>query len=364
VGHREKYLLLTAGPAPISPIVQNILSQPIIYHRDFEFIQIFKQVTENLKYLFQTEHEIFILTASGTGGMEATITNLFSQGETVLVVENGKFSERWSQIAEFFGVNVKRVRFPWGKSPSLDKLVETIKDIPNLKAIFLTHCETSTGALTDLESIVPQIRKLTPSIIIVDAISSAGVLPLKMDQWGIDVVVTASQKGLGLPPGLSIVALNKRLWQYVEQAELPRYYFDFTRARQALRLGRGIAFTPAIPLVIAADVVLSQFRKTGMDKIWQQRRELAVKFREKLNASGIKIFPENPADSVTVIDVDVPHQANNIISSLKKKYGIVVSKGQRQLANKVIRIGHFVNVDDNQLNQFIKALKTILSGYL
>lgn len=362
MGNRDKYLLLTAGPAPISPVVQNILSQPMIYHRDEEFVQIFNQVTKNLKYLLQTEHEIFILTASGTGAMEATITNLFSPGETVLVVENGKFSERWSQIAEFFGLDVKRVQLQWGKSPALDQLAETIKGIRKLKAVFLTHCETSTGALTDLASIVPHIRKMTPSIIVVDAISSAGVLPLKMDQWGIDVITTASQKGLGLPPGLSFVALNKRLWQYVEQAELPRYYFDFTRARQSLRLSRGSAFTPAIPLIIAADVILNQFRKAGMETIWQQRKELAVTFRQKLNTLGLKIFPDNPADSIAVIDFSEQYKANDIISSLKKEYGIMVSKGQGRLSNRVIRIGHFANVDDEQLNQFLEAMESILSN--
>lgn len=361
MGDHDKYLLLTAGPAPISSAVQKILSQSIIYHRDNEFVQIFKQVIKNLKYLLRTEHEIVILTASGTGAMEATITNLFSPGETVLVVENGKFSERWSQIAEFFRLDVRRVRLSWGKSPTLDQLAETISDIPKLKAVFLTHCETSTGALTDLESLVPQIRKMTPSIIVVDAVSSAGVLPLKMDKWGIDVVTTASQKGLGLPPGLSFVALNKRLWQYVEQAELSRYYFDFTRARQSLRLGRGSAFTPAIPLIIAANFVLNQFRKTGMDTIWQQRKNLAVKFRERISALGLKIFPENPADSITAIDFGKQYQANDIISSLKNEYGIVVSRGQGRLANRIIRIGHFINVDDKLLNQFLIAIKSILS---
>lgn len=356
-------LLLTAGPAPISPAVQKIISQPMIYHRSDEFVQIFRRVTENLKYLVQTEHEIIILTASGTGGMEATIANLFSPGDTVLVVENGKFSERWSQISEFFGLNVRRINIPWGKSPAVDQLVENINYIPDLKAILLTHCETSTGAFTDLETIVPQIRKLTPSIIIVDAISSAGVLPLKMDQWGIDVIVTASQKGLGLPPGLAIVALNKRLWHYVELAELPRYYLDFTRARQALRLGRGSAYTPAIPLVLAADMALNEIRQIGLEKIWQKRAAVAANFREKIIASGLTIFPEIPADSLTVININAPHQANHIISLLKEKYQIVVSRGQGQLSNKVIRVGHFVNVDDEPLDRFIKALQAILSNF-
>ncbi len=355
-------LLLTAGPAPISPAVQKIISQPMIYHRGAEFVQIFKQLTEKLKYFFQTKHEIIILTASGTGGMEATITNLFSPGETVLVVENGKFGERWSQLAETYQLEVKCIKIPWGKSVTFEDIKKNIQDMPSLKAVFLTHCETSTGALTDLAAIVPQVRQLSDALIIVDAISSAGVLPLNMDEWGIDVIVTASQKGLGLPPGLAIVAMNKRVWRKVEQADLPRYYFDFARARQALRLNRGSAFTPAIPLILAADFVLNEMQQVGLENIWKQRKELATNFRNKVIACGLKIFPEQPADSLTVIKTDVSSGANQVIPLLKDRYQIVVSKGQGQLFDKVIRVGHFVNVKIEDLEKFLKGLRDVLNA--
>jgi aspartate aminotransferase-like enzyme len=357
-----KELLLTAGPAPISPAVQKIMSQPMIYHRGAEFVQIFKRLTENLKYFFQTKHEVIILTASGTGGMEASITNLFSPGETVLVVENGKFGERWSQLAETFQLEVKRIKIPWGKSVTFEDVKKNIQDMPSLKAIFLTHCETSTGALTDLAILTPQIRQLSDALIIVDAISSAGVLPLKMDEWGIDVIVTASQKGLGLPPGLAIVAINKRVWRNVEKADLPRYYFDFARARQALRLNRGSAFTPAIPLVLAADFVLNEMLQVGMENIWNQKKELATNFRNKVIANGLKIFPEQPADSLTVIKTDVSGGANQVISLLKDSHQIVVSKGQGSLFDKVIRVGHLVNVEIEHLERFLAGLKDVLNN--
>jgi len=357
--NNHQKLLLTAGPAPISPAIQTALSQPIVYHRSSEFVKIFEQVIDGLKYLFQTEHEVFVLTASGTGGMEAAIANLFSPGESVLVVENGKFSERWSQIAESYQLDVKRRVIPWGKSVTVEDISNAIQENPSVKAVFLTHCETSTGAFTDLEIICRRIRELTSALIIVDAISSAGVLPIKMDQWGIDVIVTASQKGLGLPPGLAIVALNKQVWRVIEQAELPRYYFDFSRARQALRLGRGAAFTPATPLILAAQISLNEIRQIGREKIWQARKAIAVDFREKIIAAGFSIFPDNPANAMTVIKIDAPGGANPAISQLKEKHRIVVSKGQGKLANKVIRVGHFVNVETWQLVQFLEALKTI-----
>ena len=353
-------LLLTAGPAPVSAAVKQALSQPIIYHRSSDFVQIFNRLTENLKYLFQTEHEVFILTASGTGGMEATIANLFSPGETVLVVENGKFSERWSQIAESYGLNVTRLGIPWGKSVTAEQLSNCIQSNSSIKAVFLTHCETSTGALTDLENICPRIRELTSALIIVDAISSAGILPLKMDRWGIDVIVTASQKGLGLPPGLSMVALKRPVWRIVEQAELPRYYFDFTRARQSLRLGWGSAYTPAIPQILAADISLNELRQTGLEKTWHERKAVAAYFREKITERGLSIFPDKPADSLAVIEINAPGVANRVISLLKEKHQIMVSKGQGRLADKVIRVGHFINVETRHLDRFLKKLTKIL----
>lgn len=346
---------------PLSKEVQRVLSEPMIYHRSTEFVEIFNRVTEGLKCFFQTKHDVIMLTASGTGGMEAVVTNLFSPGDQVLIVENGKFSERWSQIAERFNLKVNRIKIDWGKSVQLQDIAHAIAQTP-VKGIFLTHSETSTGALTDLENIVPQIRKLTPALMIVDAVSSAGVLPLKMDQWGIDVAVTASQKGLGLPPGLALVAINDRAWQATEQADLPRYYLDFTRARQALRLSHGSAFSPAIPLIRAADVVLKTIQQTGMENIWQERKQIAVAFRSELQQLGYSIFPDQPVDSLTVIEINEQLQAQEIINKLRDQFGIIVSRGQGRLLNKVIRIGHLVNVGATELNQFLRAFKLIMNN--
>ena len=355
----NKYLLFTAGPVPISEQVRSVLSEPIIYHRSNEFVEIFNRVTQGLKYFFQTRHDVMILTASGTGGMEAIVTNLFSPGDKVIIVENGKFSERWSQIAQRFNLDVIQITLDWGKSVHIELIESAIRQNPGVKGFFLTHCETSTGALTDLETIVPQLRKLTPALLIIDAVSSAGVLPFKMDEWGVDVAVTASQKGLGLPPGLTMIALNHRAWQATEQADLPRYYLDFTRARQALRLHRGSAYSPAIPLIRAADVVLKAIQHTGLENIWQERRQIAANFRSQLVQSGASIFPDTPADSLTVIEINEPWHAQELIDKLRDQFGIIVSRGQGILHNKVIRIGHLVNIGETELNQFLDAFKSL-----
>jgi len=359
----DRQLLLTVGPTAVRPKIQKIISQPLIYHRSEEFIQSFERLTDNLKYIFQTEQEVIILNASGTGGMDATIANLFSPGESVLVVENGKFSSRWAQIAECYGLEVKRISLHWGKSITAGEISQALKKYPQLKAVFLTHCETSTGALTNLPEIIPVIRQNSEALVIVDAISSIAALPLKMDPWQIDVVVAASQKGLGLPPGLAFVALNKRLWRYVEQAELPRYYLDFTRARQALRLNRGSAYTPAIPLIRAAEFATQQIRQLGMDQIWRRQKQIANRFRKLITESGLSILPDLPADSLTVIKIEPPYRANYLISLLKQQYQIVVSRGQGPLTDKVIRVGHFPHVTTTHLDRFVVALQAILSDY-
>ena len=354
------YLLLTAGPVPISNNIKQILSQPFYYHRTDQFVRIYEEVTEGLQYLFRTKNDVLILTSSGTGGMEAAVTNFFSPEDQVLVVENGKFSERWSEIAAHYGVTVHRLSLEWGKSVTVEEITQKINEISLLKGVFFTHCETSTGALTDLETIVPIIRKKTNALIVVDAISSAGVLPLKMDDWGIDVLVSASQKGLGLPPGLAFVAVNNRAWVHSEQSDIPKYYLDLVRARQAWRLKRGAAFTPAIPLISAANLVLKNIKETGIESIWRTRKAIAEYFRAKIQELGLPVFPEIPADSLTVINCESLGNARDIASRLYNEFNIIVSRGQGQLAKKVIRVGHITNIGKKELDLFLKAMQIII----
>lgn len=357
------FLLLTTGPVPLSDDVRKALSRPVLYHRNEDFVNIFNRVQENLKYFLQTQNDVLLLTSSGTGGMEAAIANLFSRGEDIIVVENGKFSERWSQIGKAYGLKIHPVKIPWGQSVHLEQIKECLHKVRNPKGVFLTHCESSTGALTDIEFLVPEIRKITPALVIVDAISTAGVLPLKTDSWQIDVLVTASQKGLGLPPGLAIVALNNRAWRRAELANLPRFYFDFSKARQAMCLNRGAAFTPPIPIVVAADVVLQMIKARGLKKIWEKRAALARTIREWTREYGLTIFPSEPADSITAIKTSPARSANHIISQLKEKHQIVVSRGQGKLNDKIFRIGHMVDLEKVDIDRFFRALETILQEY-
>ncbi len=358
----KEYLLLTAGPVPLSQAVKSILSRAMTYHRSREFIEAFDRLTANLQYLLQTTSQVYTLTASGSGGMEAAIVNFFSPGDAVLIVENGKFSERWSHIARSFQLQVNRLSLPWGQSPSAEIISRHLLSLPQQKGIFLTHCETSTGALTNLQTIVPQIRELSFALIVVDVISSAAILPLKVDEWGIDVAVCASQKGLGLPPGLAMLSVNEKAWQFAEHATLPKFYFDIKQVRQSLSSGKGAAFTPAIPLILAADFALQQIREQGLEKIWRQRHELAANFRSKIAKMDLSIFPLHPADALTVIKTDFFQGSEKLKAKLKEQFAIIVSGGQGQLVNKVIRIGHMANVENKDLTKFLEALQIILNN--
>ncbi len=353
-------LLLTAGPVPLSAEIREILSRPMVYHRTPEFIKVYNRLSEGLKYLFQTKNDVLILATSGTGGMEAAVANFFSPGDEILVVENGKFSERWSEIAREFGFTVKALKLPWGKSPTLEQIIRAMDKYPLIKGIYFTHCETSTGALTDLATIVPKIRNRTDGLIIADVITSAGILPLKQDEWGVDVVVGASQKALGLPPGLSMISLNDRAWEYAEQAKSPCYYLDLKRAKKAYNSQKGAAYTPVIPLIFAADHVIGKLQKTGIEKNWKRRHEIAQWFRDEILGLSLSLFPEYPADSLTVIDVASKMNPKKMISHLKQNYKITVSGGQGKLSDKVFRVGHMVNVDESHLNVLLDSLKKIL----
>ncbi|NOZ61161.1 MAG: alanine--glyoxylate aminotransferase family protein [Calditrichaeota bacterium] len=355
------FLLLTAGPVAVAEEIRNIFSQPMVYHRSADFVDIFNQVTEGLKYLFQTENDTIILTSSGTGAMEAGVTNFFSPNDRVLIASNGKFSERWKEICLKYRLEIAEISLPWGKSVNRDQLLQAIKAQSDLKGIFLTHCETSTGAVTDLSKIVPEIRPHTDALIIVDAISSIPALPFQMDSWGIDVAITASQKGLGLPPGMAFVAVSPRAWVAAELAELPRYYFDLIKYRQAHRLKIGSAFTPSALHVLAAKFALDKIAAQTLPAIWREREAIATFFRGELAKRNISIFPEYPSNSLTALDFQNIAPANEIIRELHDKRRIIVSRGQGKLQNKIIRVGHLVNVGKNELKKLLDALDAILA---
>lgn len=354
--------LYTAGPVTVPDSVQQELSQPILYHRDQEFLEIFDNVISGMKYLFQTEKDVLPFTASGTGGMEAAVLNLFSPGDQILVLDQGKFSARWVDICQCHRLQVERIEFSWRESIDIRQLKNTVKNLTDLKGVLFNHCETSTGALNDIKKAAEVVHRYSKALVIVDAVSTIGVIPFKMDEWNIDVAITTSNKGLQNPPGLAFIALNENAWNFVQRSDLSTFYFSFKKAKLAQEKGIGAAFTPAIPLFYGVQQVVKEIRQRSIEAVWDDHKNLAHAFRKTIKYLGLKIWPKIPADSLTMIEIPREFEANKIIAEIKNRHGFVLSKGQGILSNKVIRIGHLENVNPVTDARLLAALEEILTS--
>ena len=361
----KKTYLFTPGPTQIPPDVVLAEASPMIHHRTSEFSEIFANVSEDLKYIFQTkEGEVFTFASSGTGGMEACVVNALSQGDKAVVVRGGKFGERWAQICETFGVNVVPVDVENGKAVDPDVLDDTIKKENDVKAVFVTLSETSTGVVHDIEGIA-KVVKGHNLLLVVDAISGIGVHPLMMDDWGIDIAVTGSQKGCMLPPGLAFVCVAQSAWESIEKSDLPKYYWSFKKMQKALS-NKTTAYTPAITLIMAAGKALSMIREEGIENVWSRHARLAHATREGIKALGLELFAGDASSNV-LTSVKAPEGINidSAIKKLRDETGVTITGGQDELKGKIFRIGHMGYVNEFDIVLAISAVEKILheNGY-
>ena len=350
-----KYRLFTPGPTPVPEEVLAALSRPIIHHRQGEFKEIFTRVNEHLKYLFQTKEEVITLTASGTGAMEAAVTNLLSAGDTALYVNGGKFGERWGQVLTRYGVIAHEIKVDWGSAVLPGAIKEMLRKHPEAKAIFFTHSETSTGTAIDLKAIAGIVRSSSPVLLIVDGVSSVGALELQMDEWGVDVVLTASQKGLMLPPGLSFIALSERAWKAARSSSLPKFYFDLEKALKMI-VECQTPWTPAISLIVGLDVALQMIKKEDLRNVWLRHERLARGLREGCRALGLETFSTSPSNAITAVRMPEWLDGETLRRVLREKHLIVVAGGQYHLKGKVIRIAHLGHFDELDIVELIAAL--------
>ncbi|MFQ5687377.1 MAG: pyridoxal-phosphate-dependent aminotransferase family protein [Candidatus Scalindua sp.] len=361
----KKTYLFTPGPTQIPPDVVLAEASPMIHHRTSEFSEIFASVSEDLKYIFQTkEGEVFTFASSGTGGMEACVANALSQGDKAVVVRGGKFGERWVQICETFGVNVVPVDVENGEAADPDVLDDTIKRENDIKAVFVTLSETSTGVVHDIEGIA-KVVKGHNLLLVVDAISGIGVHPLMMDDWGIDIAVTGSQKGCMLPPGLAFVCVAQSAWESIEKSDLPKYYWSFKKMQKALS-NKTTAYTPAITLIMAAGKALSMIREEGIENVWSRHARLAHATREGIKALGLELFAGDVSSNV-LTSVKVPEgiDIDSAIKKLRDETGVTITGGQDELKGKMFRIGHMGYVNEFDIVLAISAVEKILheNGY-
>lgn len=359
-----KKRLFTPGPTPIPETVMLRMAEPIIHHRNPEFGEILTRVHENLQYLFQTKGPVVVLTSSGTGGVEATFTSLFSPGDTIIAANGGKFGERWVKMPKAYGLNVVELKVEWGKAPTPDQIRDLLKKHPETKAVYLVHSETSTGAATDVKTLSEVIRKESNALVCIDGITAIGAHELRFDEWGIDVCVTGSQKGLMIPPGLAFVALSQRAIAAMETAKLPKFYFDLRKAVKSWEKN-DTPWTPAVSLVIGVDAALQMLRQEGIEKIWERHRKLATALRMGVQAIGLRLFSETPSYAVTPVWIPEGVEWKAFNKIIKGKHGITIAGGQDDYTGKIFRVSHLGYYDALDMVTVMAAIEWSLSecGY-
>lgn len=356
-----KKRLFTPGPTPIPETVMLKMAEPIIHHRNPEFNEILTRVNKNLKYLFQTEQPVLTLTCSGTGGVESTFVSLFSPGDTVISVNGGKFGERWVKMPKAFGMNAVEIKTEWGKAPSADQILSALKTHPDAKAVYLVHSETSTGTATDVKAMAKLIRENSRALVCVDGITAVGAHELRFDEWGIDVCVTGSQKGLMIPPGLAFVALSQRAIATMESSKMPKFYFDLRKAVKS-HADNDTPFTPAVSLIIGVDAALEMIRSEGIENVWKRHERLATALRAGVVGLGLKLFSDSPSYAVTPVWVPegVVWKAFNKV--LKGEKGITIAGGQDDYKDKIFRVSHLGYYDELDMIAFMGALEQTLAA--
>lgn len=344
------------GPTPCPPQVLKAVGGQMINHRGDEFAQIIRNVTEKLKQLFCTKNDVFILTGSGTGGMEATVVNTLSPGDKVLALSCGFFGDRFAEIAECYGAEVKKLNFEWGKPVDPDAVRKALKENPDVKAVLVTHNETSTGLTNDLKAISTVIKEFD-KLILVDAISSLGSIELPVDEWQCDVVVTASQKGWMVPPGLAMVSVSQKAWQAHTKAKMPRYYWDFTKAKNYLERGQ-TPWTPCVSTFFGLTVALDMLLAEGLPNVIARHARLAELSRQGVKSLGLSIFPEEKyaSNTVTAVKSSEKLDVSKFLRILREEYKVILSGGQGNLSGKIFRIGHLGWIGEKDIKEVLQAI--------
>jgi aspartate aminotransferase-like enzyme len=365
---KDKQFLMIPGPTPVPETALLAMAKHPMGHRSSEFSAVLAEVFADLKWLFQTQEDVFIFTSSGTGAMEAAIYNLVNQGDKVLSLVIGNFGERWAKIAKMRGADVEIIPADWGKAIDPSVLKARLDQDVNkeIKFVTLTHNETSTGVTNDLKTLNDIIQE-HGAISIVDGVTSVGALPLKMDEWGIDVVVSGSQKGFMIPPGLAFLACSKKAWNAYENCKNPSFYFNFGAYKKSAA-DNTTPYTPNVSLIMALRETLKMMKAEGLENIFNRHAKLAVGLRTAVRAMGLKLFVEDDSIASNAITAILPPDGvtvPDIRKTLNKDFDIVVANGQNQLQDKIFRMGHLGFVSERDLITAVGSLEMALAklGY-
>jgi aspartate aminotransferase-like enzyme len=359
---QDKQMLMIPGPTPVPERVLLAMAKHPIGHRSGDFSKIMAEVTENLKWLHQTQNDVLALCVSGTGVMEAGIINFLSAGDKVLVGNNGKFGDRWAKISRAFGLEVEEITAEWGKplNPEEFNAKLTADTSKKIKAVIVTHSETSTGVLNDLETINRYVKAHGEALIIVDAVTSLGAVKIPIDAWGLDVVASGSQKGYMIPPGLGFVSVSEKAWKAYEKATLPKFYFDLAAYKKATDKNSS-PFTPPVNLIFGLKTALQMMKEEGLENIFARHQRLTKASRAGVKALGLPLLAADECASLAVTAVQpINVEAEAIRSIMRQKFAIALAGGQDHLKGKIFRIGHLGFVCERDILTAIAALEATL----
>lgn len=359
----QKKYLMTPGPTPVPAEVLLTQAAPIIHHRTPDFSAAFRQAIEGLKYVFNTENDVLLFASSGTGVMEAAIANCFCPGDNVVVCRNGKFGDRQKQICEVYGLNVIDLQFEWTQVVDPDHVSNALAEYPDVRGVIVTQSETSSGVLNDVEAIGEVVKSYPDTVLIVDSITGIGAVPCKTDEWGLDVVMTGSQKGLMLPPGLAACSVSEKAWRAYERSTLPKYYFDWKKYQKNIEKDT-TPFTPAVSLVLGLNVALQMIREEGLENTIARHSRLAEATRKGCEALGLKLFAPAEGRGSAVTPVWVPEGVDGkaIVKTMKAKYGVTIAGGQDQYEGRIFRVGHLGYFGEFDIITTLAALEMTLAG--
>jgi aspartate aminotransferase-like enzyme len=353
------YRLMTPGPVPLSPQVREILAQPMIHHRTPEFEKVLKSVGLKLKKTFLTAESVYMHASTGSGAMESSIVNTLNPGDKILTLVSGKFGERWRDMARRHGCEIIEISIPWGEAAKPADVQNILEKNSDIKAVLCQACETSTATSHPIQEIAQIVRKYPDTLFIVDAITGIAAMPLKMDEWGLDVVVSGSQKAFMLPTGLSFISMSKKAWAANARVKNPGFYFDLRSEKKSIDKGE-THFSSVVPLVRALDVVLDDLNDESLNKTIARSEKLADVTRLAGEKLGFKVFSKSPSSSVTALLTPPSVDGAKIRDRLESDYNITVMGGQDQLKGKVIRIGHLGYITDEDMIATFECLALTL----
>ena len=357
----EKRYLFTPGPTPVPHEVLEAMSRPIIHHRSSDYRAIFESCLERLKLVYRTEGEILTYTGSGTAGMESAIVNLCSPDDRTVVVSAGHFGERWATMARAFGAEVDEVRYDWGETPVAEDLARMLQELGGAKVVFLTHSETSTGVVADVQALAA-VAKDAGALVVVDAVSSLGAVPLETDAWSLDAVISGSQKALMTPPGIATVSVSDQALKTAAESGGQRYYLDWERTRDAQERFDP-SFTPAVSIVVGLEVALRLLLEEGLEQAFERHARLGRACREGVKAMGLELFSPDDDRSAVVTAINAPDgiDSGELVQALRDRLGIVLAPGQGPLKGRVFRIGHIGYYDIFDITTALAGVELVLA---